>query len=492
MKRNNLTTAILAGITGVAGIASVSNAVNLNPDGIGQALIYPYYTVRNDLRTLISVVNTTDKVKAIKVRFLEGKNSREVLDFNLYMSPYDVWTAGLKADTTAGDVRIATDDRTCIVPITIRDAGRNFVNFGYTGALEDAFENAGLSGERMTEGHFEMIEMGDLTDLADQDSATHVAGEPDCTQLTANWSTGGKWLADPQVDIAATDVGGGIFGSTTIVDVNDGMAFSYNADAVQSFVDGATRHTFPGDTAPNLTSGTADPISGQFRSYVFNNGVSVATDWPSNSIQAVSAVYTHKNIFGEYAIGLGIQAVTQWVMTFPTKAFYVDPAVSFGVAPVEPFVATFSAAGGGYCEIFTGVGIYDREEQTRQIQPGDILPSPLPPGPPPQFTTFCKETNVLEFSHIDDTGAVIASGDILGSENLSTVKTIFDKGWLNLQFDQSTNVGKSPGGRNQDYTGLPVTGFSLQKYGNDNVGSGLRAKYGAIFKHRGSRSIVSI
>jgi len=45
MKRNNLTTAVIAGLAGVAGVASISNAVDINNDGLGQVLIYPYYTV---------------------------------------------------------------------------------------------------------------------------------------------------------------------------------------------------------------------------------------------------------------------------------------------------------------------------------------------------------------------------------------------------------------------------------------------------------------
>jgi hypothetical protein len=70
--------------------------VSVNHDGLGQALIYPYYTVRvvptgligSDAayNSLLSVVNSTASAKAVKVRFLEGKNSREVLDFNLYLS----------------------------------------------------------------------------------------------------------------------------------------------------------------------------------------------------------------------------------------------------------------------------------------------------------------------------------------------------------------------------------------------------------------------
>ena len=83
MNRKNLTAAVLAGLAGVAGIAGTAQAVNLNPDGLGQVLIYPYYTANDGNQTILSVVNTTDQAKAVKVRFLEGFNSREVLDFNL-------------------------------------------------------------------------------------------------------------------------------------------------------------------------------------------------------------------------------------------------------------------------------------------------------------------------------------------------------------------------------------------------------------------------
>ena len=59
MKKNTMATAIVAGLAGVAGIANISTAVNLNPDGVGQVLIYPYYTVNGGNTTVMSVVNTT-------------------------------------------------------------------------------------------------------------------------------------------------------------------------------------------------------------------------------------------------------------------------------------------------------------------------------------------------------------------------------------------------------------------------------------------------
>lgn len=76
-------------------VTGAANAVYVNRDGLGQALIYPYYTARDGASSLLSVVNTTADAKALKVTVLPpgDQNSREILDFNLFLSPYGVWTA---------------------------------------------------------------------------------------------------------------------------------------------------------------------------------------------------------------------------------------------------------------------------------------------------------------------------------------------------------------------------------------------------------------
>ena len=91
LKKNPLHVAVLAGLAAL-GAAGTAEAVNINPDGLGQALIFPYYTARAGHFTAISVINTQNNTKLVKVRFLEGRNSREVLDFNLFLSPADIWT----------------------------------------------------------------------------------------------------------------------------------------------------------------------------------------------------------------------------------------------------------------------------------------------------------------------------------------------------------------------------------------------------------------
>src|SRR5947207_9602223 len=95
-KRKALMSAVLAGL-GVA--AGTAEAVYMNPNGLRQVLVYPYYTVNarsgSNYNTYISLVNTTSQSKALRVRFREGKTSAEVLDFNLFLSPNDMWTGAV-------------------------------------------------------------------------------------------------------------------------------------------------------------------------------------------------------------------------------------------------------------------------------------------------------------------------------------------------------------------------------------------------------------
>src|SRR5207344_3424254 len=125
--------AALAGVSAL-GVTSAAQAVNVNPDGLGQVLIYPYYTVRDKVpgaafSSLLTVVNSTASAKSVKVRFLEGKNSQEVLDFNLFLSKNDVWTATVVA--TATGAAVTSGDNSCILPNQLPAAGQPFVNFRY-------------------------------------------------------------------------------------------------------------------------------------------------------------------------------------------------------------------------------------------------------------------------------------------------------------------------------------------------------------------------
>ena len=373
MNRKNLTAAVLAGLAGAAGIvgtASASHGMFLNPDGLGQVLIYPYYTANAGNATLMSVVNTTAHAKAVKVRFKEGENSREVLDFNLYLSQYDVWTAAVIND--GGTPTLIIPDNTCTVPyLYLNDsdgdgAGEQaFLDFDYTG---DNADGGSSDIGRAMEGHMEIIEMGELFDddrfigenagevyhdrpYGSETAATHIEDESgeqvplDCQQLNDQWSVlagvDGLWLdADgPGPDAADRDLGkehgsneggqffdedalsSGLFGSASVVNVLAGTLFSYDARAIENYDDeDGNLHFRPGTSDPNLNSGDNE------HAYVYDGDGSTRQINYDRTIDAVSAVFMHDQTMNEYVLGGPTAAESEWVITFPTKGWYVDPA----------------------------------------------------------------------------------------------------------------------------------------------------------------------
>src|SRR6266536_879046 len=158
----------------------------------------------------------------MKVRFLEGKNSKEVLDFNLWLSPHDVWTTAIiPFGAGAG---IVTADLSCTTPPVSTNAASPtpFVNFLLS---QDA---AGTGLDRTKEGYVEIIEMGNLTG-ATLTAITHVqpappgkppgcAGLPPVTQPT---------------DLVPGN--GGLFGGISLINPIGGGDASEDAVALASF-----------------------------------------------------------------------------------------------------------------------------------------------------------------------------------------------------------------------------------------------------------------
>jgi hypothetical protein len=123
MNRKMKQLALVVGLgLGSLSLAPTAGAVSVSADHLGQTLIFPYYTVRSGWTTLLGVVNTSDQVVAVKVRFRESYNSRDVLDFNLILSPLDEWTAWV-TDSANGPV-IHTEDSSCTVGNIVARARR--------------------------------------------------------------------------------------------------------------------------------------------------------------------------------------------------------------------------------------------------------------------------------------------------------------------------------------------------------------------------------
>ncbi|MES9924512.1 MAG: hypothetical protein ABW152_10485 [Candidatus Thiodiazotropha endolucinida] len=135
---------------------STTFAVHINHDRTGQVALLPYYTVNNNFITNFTVTNTSGKYKAVRVRLLDSRIGADLLNINLYLSPYDVWNATLRMNPDTGLPNLITEDESCTYPAEAGlQAGIDFQN-PYT-ATTDA---------DLTEGYVEIIEMGDIADGA--------------------------------------------------------------------------------------------------------------------------------------------------------------------------------------------------------------------------------------------------------------------------------------------------------------------------------------
>jgi len=487
--------AALAGV-GALGVTGAADAVNVNPNGLGQVLIYPYYTVNSDAagnayNSLLSVVNTTNSAKAVKVRFLEGKNSREVLDFNVFLSKYDVWTAAIIPSASGGG-RVVSFDKSCSIPSnTFLAAGVDFVNFAYTGSNDD---KGGAGLDRTKEGYVEIIEMATYpTFTCTSIQVTHVSGVPfDC-----------PGLSDAGAAADSRSASGGLFGGMSLINVAAGGDFTEDAVALQRF-NGGPLYQPAGDVHPDLSQ-SSPKISVVFAADLHKTfhkkdlGVYIS-NWPTPTYFAadpVSAVLMHERVMNEYVLDAGTKSGTDWVLTFPTKRFYVLPGTG---AALKLFQRNFNQTAGS-CDDVT-LNIYDREEKTT------TTPVTFSPPPPTPGTSICWEANIITFNN----------SNVLASKNFSNINTGNQNGWLKLGFvrttsatyhtlgnqTNTTHVGGGgilcsggtcvSSGLTKTYLGLPVIGFASQSFHNGVLvvgGVNVLASYGGDFVQKATTVIIN-
>lgn len=498
-KRKALFAAVVAGL----GVAGTAEAVFIAPNGTGQVLIYPYYTVQNSgtnsWNTYLSVVNTTSDAKVVKVRFLEGRASAEVLDFNLFLSPNDVWTAAIIPDSASNNSagRIITADRSCTAP-GIPSGGVAFRNFQF-----DIGVDLGQGVDRTREGYVEIIEMAALiTGSATYDAITHIDGVPDdCSVVqVANQAA---------INADAVQPSGGLMGTGTLINVNSGLDAGYRADALDAFTVIANV-TGPGDTVPSLQE--AVPATSVVFNSGFNGGSSqFATVYRQDfagggfvtaGAQAVASVFMHESIMNEYVLDNVSDSLTDWVITQPVKRFFVDPVGDTVDAPYTELLEE-----NGACEPIA-LTVFDREER---VTVGGIDFSP------PQTiddSVICWETTVLTFGngadHIpNQADPEVPISNVLGSRNTTAVgiNEEFQNGWARMTFigleatatglatinGESWAVGSDCAGGGcavlgsaTTFFGLPVTGFMVRTFANGGLvcsAGACQGNYASLFNH---------
>ncbi|MFO1281208.1 MAG: hypothetical protein U1F51_01890 [Burkholderiales bacterium] len=480
--------------------AGTAQAVALNPDGLGNVLLYPYYTVRetsagNPYISLLTVVNSTASAKAVKVRFLEGKNSREVLDFNLYLSAKDVWVA--EVASTADGAGISTQDTSCTNGVVSNDSNNptRFVNYAYVGAFDDP---ANDDLDRTREGYVEIIEMGTMWGYGAR-MVTHKNGVPYNCDAIRSLDT------SLQTDTYVTKLSGGLFGSMALINVSQGVDFGVDAVALADFNQIVSDLYFPpGDINPNLNQANAISLVVDYGNGG-GNAFAYVTDWDFpwlKPIDAVSAVLMHDNIYNEFVLDKGTASGTDWVITMPTKgvpdAYYNSKYGTMGspgdkeLKVTKLFQRNFKDTGA--CDDIS-LAKYDREEKL------DKVTSSFSPPPPGVKDSLCWEANVLTFRGSNVLGSKIAF-------NIANPTFTFENGWAELSFPtasttatyqyhllggaETTRIALASGltstYASATYYGLPVIGFAAITFHNGNIG-GVQSSFGGNFNHKYTRRV---
>ena len=504
---------------------SASAQMYIENSGMGEILIFPFYSAEGGNATNISIVNTTDHGKAVKVRFIEGENSYEVLDFNVYMSPKDHFSMAVSA-TADGGGQVVTYDNTCTVPSFEPGVPEPFRGTLFKdekkATAPGAFDNSSIT--RSAVGYIEVIEMGQLVDtktglVPDWNKAaaaettnlmltaiTHDAtGVPaDCTLPNTAWSTAaggtkGTWKAEFDAAgkgksyFSKTWIGGGLYGYAGVVNAADATAFGEDAIAIASAVDkqkvngaggegGWALHYQPGNTNPDFSDSNLATTS----SVAYNGAIKDFT-FALAPVQTVSSLIQTDEIVNDYVTDSTIAALTDWVITMPTKSFYVNVA---GARADAPFFDKWDKKTA--CE-YAALTLTDREESNPAPPPGskpDFSPAPETDTPDIDDLPLCYETNIVQF------GAESA----VKNESLAVgVNARLDAadGWASISFDpadlqadsaklaDATRLIQEPAGAQKSLRGLPVVGFAVQTYTNNNVnGSGNVANYAMSNEHK--------
>ena len=479
--------------------AASASAVELG-QGEGQVLLFPYYTVNNGHSTVLQVSNGRDEAKALRLRIVEGSNGRRVLSFNIYLRPFETFAAAVVADAE-GRPQLRAASQACTVP-TIPAQGVELRTFDYS---FDRADGGSDSLQRAREGHVEVFEMGVVASGLLSAIASNA-----CAPLGAAWSAGGVWATEPASGLQAP--AGGLSGSASVVDVAQGVMYAVPALALDRF-SGIVQHSTPSGDTPTLATaaGATAEADVQARWQVPGLGW-VQASWPrSQAIDAVSAVLAQTEVSNSFNVGSSLGADTEWVLNFPTKAFYTDNTDTGPVdgAALAPFSGGFvahnpqqsSAVRGGACS-FIDIDVVDRAGVPNSQLDG--LPcAPEAPSCGPVRVAACHTTQVISFG---SAAAADQASPLLGSlrqsavaYGLGTVDAPADVAARSLAAAGDIEAGRAslrlsgasrPSKEGSVVRGLPVIAFSFERVINSNALPGRVANYGGALPHSGQRDVA--
>lgn len=448
----------LAAALGLAFPAACA-AVTLAVDGVGQALIYPYYTVQsnkgNPFNTYLSVVNHSSDAKALRLRFREGRLAKEVLAANVFLGPRDAWAAAVVP--SPGGARLVSVDRSCTEPPIANSAGLDFTAARYAG------DGGGDGVERMREGFVEILEMATLTGASAAAATPDPFGfPPGCADLAGN----------PSPSLAAPS--GGLSGTLTLINVASGMDFTVNAEALAA-LSSRPFYRVAGDAYPDFNAAEIAPVS-----VVEANGSVYRSQW-SRPADAVSAVLMRAEWWGEVVLDSATRSLTDLVMTFPTRQHYAT-ATSASAPFSRPALWSASCTPGGTTPLGETVRLASANREGRHLilepECGFLCSVDFRPH------ALCAASTALSPSNGRPHVGTSPPVSVFGSTHAfhpSLVAPFVENGWLSAAPRDSLPLtslpssvrwpadGGAPVAGSHRFEGLPVVGFAARIFVNGTL-----------------------
>jgi len=491
MKKSMLAMSVAAAIGGLgfAGAAlaittpggATADSLELNANGIGHQLVVPYFSTQSGNATLLNIVNTdTVNGKLVKVRFRGAGNSDDLYDFQVLMSPGDVWTAAVTQGEDGASM-LSTADKSCTIGLG-------------NGKFSTLRTDPTKTNAETREGYVEFINMADIpvdtTAGSLYTAIKHVDGVAPCTasvlasklgtDVTDVTAAAGRGLTPPSTGLT----GDWILLNQTTTAAWSGGAAALEARAAgvaalgnvvfwpQKFGDVANADLY---TADPLLVGSAPVVAPQQYDLPDLSTPYVVGDTAALRADGTTAQLAVTSVSNQFETSEGIAAVTDWLFSQPTRRYHV--AVDYNGTGTAEIV--YRAGSNYYNVANTGLyarqvcldttygpgrnSLFDREETTPGVTDSPFVPSPNLPEQA-EILLLCGEANVVSINADGVTApsalsATVARGDI---------STDYVNGWARWDL-------------NNGAYGVPVLGASFMRAANGAV------NYGFAFPHKTTR-----
>ena len=524
--------AVVINGTGPAPTAAVLGATNatafeLTNGGVGHNLIVPYFTAQDGNMTVLHLTNTDVKNgKAVKVRFRGAANSDDILDFQVLLSPGDVWTGAVTAGAD-GVAQLTTADGTCTVPKLTKGVAQSFDTRRLQGSLSAADKAAGTR-----EGYVEIFNMADIPDLDVYGSPAgksalfkaikHVGGVAPCTASVIDAALLETNYTEPTAAAAgfATPTTG-LMGDWYIINVAKTTTFSGGATALtavsaagvagrgnfvlfpqlsasvgspDAFTADPALRTVPANVGTTkVVGGAVDPLPANYTlpvveaayydlpdlSTPYLTRLPTGAPGPAKQAELLTQQLAVKSITNQYANDASITAKTDWVFSMPTRRYSVamdyratTPVRVFtpgilgldpdGKGPLVP--ASFFYTGNTAVDAGKICVNSDGQSFFDREETTKSSGAVFSPGSVDR-TRFCGETSVLSFA---DAGTSVLGATVARQD---TGSSAYVNGWSVIT---TTNGG----------AGLPILGSSFIKLTNPQASAGMSGTYGITWPHR--------